>query len=637
MERLKGPAVGPPLRAVLALALTIALPGLDKAAPRASAAGITVTTLSDVVSADGLCSLREAMANAQANAATHADCPAGTGADTLSFGMSGTITLASALPEVASGGGPLTIQGAGQAITISGAGAHRLFTLGAGGNLTLDTLTLTDGLAAGHGGAILSAGQLSLQRVSIRNSTAAGRGGAVYSQASFTATESAFTGNRAHLAGPSGGGGAVYQLNGTLTLTSSTLDANTTDFQGGGLLLNGATATISRSTISDNTAEGGHGGGVMQTSSTLTLANSTLSGNQAQGDGGGIRAAIFGSLTVRNSTIAGNGAAVQAGGISSNLPIGSLLLANSLLADNTAPVAKDCQGNTISLDGPNLIETVGGCSYSGAPPFVGEAMLAPLGDNGGPTHIHALMAGSPALGSGQASRCAQPPVGAIDQRGTPRPSGRPCDLGAYEATLAGGKNLRLTTSGGQPALDWSPGNAQVGYQLLQYHTGTGTAVLLEVAAAVTAFVDATAAADVMYCYALAPYDWGGGLGISDLGCVRAMPPAGSGQPPSANALSLGQSTQATLTWNPPTGGADSYLLQTVPLDGSTGDTLVLTGTATSSVQTLPPAGACYQIAAYQSRDYGTSPILCGIPGMSTLGGVASVQLALNQMLWLAGW
>ena len=43
-------------------------------------------------------------------------------------------------------------------------------------------------------------------------------------------------------------------VDGAFGLTTKTGAGNTTDFQGGGLLLNGATATIDRSTISDNVA-----------------------------------------------------------------------------------------------------------------------------------------------------------------------------------------------------------------------------------------------------------------------------------------------------------------------------------------------------------------------------------------------
>ena len=49
----------------------------------ATAATITVTTNNPNIAADGQCSLIEAIVNANNDAATHADCAAGSGADTI--------------------------------------------------------------------------------------------------------------------------------------------------------------------------------------------------------------------------------------------------------------------------------------------------------------------------------------------------------------------------------------------------------------------------------------------------------------------------------------------------------------------------------------------------------------------------
>ena len=49
----------------------------------ATAATITVTTNNPNIISDGQCSLIEAIVNANNDAATHADCPAGSGADTI--------------------------------------------------------------------------------------------------------------------------------------------------------------------------------------------------------------------------------------------------------------------------------------------------------------------------------------------------------------------------------------------------------------------------------------------------------------------------------------------------------------------------------------------------------------------------
>ena len=58
-----------------------------------AAATITVTTSNPNIAADGQCSLIEAIVNANNDAATHADCPAGSGADTIVLPANANIVL----------------------------------------------------------------------------------------------------------------------------------------------------------------------------------------------------------------------------------------------------------------------------------------------------------------------------------------------------------------------------------------------------------------------------------------------------------------------------------------------------------------------------------------------------------------
>jgi hypothetical protein len=58
-----------------------------------------------------------------------------------------------------------------------------------------------------------------------------------------------------------------------------------------------------------------------------------------------------------------------------------------------------------------------------------DPVLAPLGNYGGPTQTMALLPGSPALGNGG---LAGPGVPTTDQRGLPRPSSGPIDVGAFQ-------------------------------------------------------------------------------------------------------------------------------------------------------------------------------------------------------------
>ena len=83
---------------------------------------ITVNSTADTYTVDGLCTLREAISNANADAEfTGGDCVAGSGADTILFDSSlGTVTiiLGSQLPAIYDPNG-LTIDGDNR-ITISG-------------------------------------------------------------------------------------------------------------------------------------------------------------------------------------------------------------------------------------------------------------------------------------------------------------------------------------------------------------------------------------------------------------------------------------------------------------------------------------------------------------------------------------
>ena len=90
----------------------------------ATAATITVTTNNPNIVADGQCSLVEAIINANNDAATHTDCPTGSGADTIVLPANANIVLSNAygtlynspvgLPPITS---RITIEGNGSLIS----------------------------------------------------------------------------------------------------------------------------------------------------------------------------------------------------------------------------------------------------------------------------------------------------------------------------------------------------------------------------------------------------------------------------------------------------------------------------------------------------------------------------------------
>ena len=117
----------------------------------ATAATITVTTNNPNIASDGQCSLIEAIVNANNDAATHADCAAGSGADTIVLPGMPDVALSNVfvdnfgypigLPLITS---RITIEGNGAIIARQGsAPAFGLIAVTNGsGDLTLHSVTL---------------------------------------------------------------------------------------------------------------------------------------------------------------------------------------------------------------------------------------------------------------------------------------------------------------------------------------------------------------------------------------------------------------------------------------------------------------------------------------------------------------
>ena len=237
--------------------------------------------------------------------------------------------------------------------------------------------------------------------------------------------------------------GAGIFNSGTVTIQNATISGNTAAIKGGGIYgQTGSTLTVRGSTISGNIAHSsaaptsGYGGGIFNWSgATATISNSTIAANQTNFAGGGVY--NNGALTLLSTTIFGNTSAQYAGGLASDSGA-TTTLANTLIAGST--LGKNCHvfGPPIISLGHNLGE-----GPTCAPYFnqVGDlanlvAGMDPAGlsDNGGPTLTVGLAAGSPARDAGDDTRCSASPVNGTDQRGTARPLGAHCDIGAFEAT-----------------------------------------------------------------------------------------------------------------------------------------------------------------------------------------------------------
>lgn len=331
-----------------ALLLVCLLVGIS---PGALGAVIEVDTLDDVVDAgDAACSLREAIDNANDDAATHADCEAGAGEDTIRFAQT------QALYDAAAGGQHLELAGdeltindagdvAGEALTVEGLiidpsstddpPAEVRVTIDGGGNIesdasacvtedsrvgrvfTVQTPTALSGFSLANtciqdldGGIVFNASALTLSDVSISNGNVigtgetGGRGGGIFNAAGATliidqasqvsgSFASRYGGGIANLSAAAIAGGCPLTIEPecTIALASVTLSSNLAGFNDTG---DGGSGTLLL----------GSGGGLYNDGGMVAAQSVTVSSNLATVNGGGIWNS--GTVTLLSATVQSN-------------------------------------------------------------------------------------------------------------------------------------------------------------------------------------------------------------------------------------------------------------------------------------------------------------------------------------------
>ncbi len=243
-----------------------------------------------------------------------------------------------------------------------------------------------------------------------------------------------------------GGGGAIRHQGSALLVRQSAIIRNRAGRGGSG----------------PTARKGASGGGIATIISNLIIANSTLSGNEAGpggnaalpggqgadgGDGGGIASSstlVLDNVTIANNSTGNGGSGLSPGAVGLGGGLfqeGDTTFANAIVANNFPAECEQVGG--VVYDGGNNITKDNTCSVSpGVDPY-----LAPLGDNGGGSVTHALCTGigtphascagvSPAIDAGLDGTCSGDPVSGVDQRGSARPSGSHCDVGAFEDASA---------------------------------------------------------------------------------------------------------------------------------------------------------------------------------------------------------
>lgn len=377
----------------------------------AQAATFTVTNTND----SGPGSLREAINLANT----------GLGADTINFGVSGVIILASQL-EITD---DLTIDGRGARIVISGNSRVRVLRAGdrpgrGCSALTLIKLTIAKGATSGYGGGLYGCGTLNVVDSSFDSNTSGSYGGAI----AYAST---------------------YPTTGTnsVNISGSTFHGNSA---GEPFLVGNQGGAIYLWVPDPRLPEPGY---VPPPPQTYTVTNSTFSRNflisrcdifPCHGNAIHVEGRSSDKLVITNSTLALNNlatAGIQQWAV--NTSVTEVVFRNTILANspgrNCPSPSPDPRWITRITDGGGNLSSDASCGFS-EPSSVNstDAQLGPLRDNGGPTLTMAPLSGSPAIDLGVnavAVDSAGVPL-ATDQRGVGFarifPSGGTVDRGAIE-------------------------------------------------------------------------------------------------------------------------------------------------------------------------------------------------------------
>ena len=334
------------------------------------------------------------------------------------------------LPVIAAGNN-LTMVGNGNSIersTDSGTADFRMFDVASGASLTLEKLTLQNGLEDGsgssaRGGAIHNQGSLTLSGVTVQGNSAVGSsganansssqngsngqdatGGGVWSNGALTLEDGTVIHNNQAL----GGNGGNAFLNNRNEGTFNSFGGNGGKASGGGVYIAGGTANLTGVTFSGNLSRGGvggdgffsfnvvenagrggdaFGGGLSVAGGNVALSSDTLQNNEAQGanfgngangspnPGAGLGGAIFissATVTLGNDTLYCNTSDGGGGGSGGGIFIwsGTVTFCNDTVQSNTAPGGHGggiyiASAATVYIDSFTVANTINNTDSSG--------------------------------------------------------------------------------------------------------------------------------------------------------------------------------------------------------------------------------------------------------------------------------
>lgn len=174
------------------------------------------------------------------------------------------------------------------------------------GNLTIVDSTVFSNSATTSVGGISSSGNLFIENTAVKFNVSSVSTGGVSASGISTIQDTIVMSNSAK----TGGG---ISNSGEMTIHNSVISGNKADTNGGGIsVLEGFTVTVSRSTVSGNIA--GEDGGGLNNRGLATIQNSSIHSNSAGESGGGVWNQ-FGEIRIKQGAIYGNIAVMQGGGI----------------------------------------------------------------------------------------------------------------------------------------------------------------------------------------------------------------------------------------------------------------------------------------------------------------------------------
>ncbi len=350
---------------------------------------ITVNTTDILDDAnDGKCDLYEALQAAftqksSGNSPTiYHECTAFGGAKEILFSgaaAGGVITMPTGpgslnLPFI---NDDLTITGP---VILDGAGAKRILTVAASGELMLVSLTMQNGYTSGGGGAILSqGGAINIIGSAFLGHEADNDGGAINTSGELSILGTNFAGNDAGR-----NGGAVYQASSykNLEIAVSTFNGNTAVKTGGALYIRTDNANITDTLFNGNILqddtpnnETKGGGAIYMQQSELLIERTVFNGNLSiDSNGGAIATSLSTELTLTDSSfngnIAGDLSTAHLGGAIYNME--TLDIRGATFLNNLSP--KGDGGAIFNDKGANLDVANATFSANGAPDGDGGAL-----------------------------------------------------------------------------------------------------------------------------------------------------------------------------------------------------------------------------------------------------------------------